>query len=195
MTFFDGDKIMPGNENFSACIQKPILHAIFREFIMNMKSDPNGNAMGNLLLAVDELHSSMQYPFGRIEMARKNLYKDTEQTTFYCIRELIILPNIIEDEDYVIKALILDKEFCQDWANARTSIKTLIDEIKVYALNPALPISSGTLNRYIRVKGLATLLEKSKLSLMKLRQAWQLLWHSYLGIAETLRHNGKRLLK
>jgi hypothetical protein len=190
MNEFKGIKTIPGNENYSTCLQKPVMHAIFREFIMNMKSDPNGKAESTLILSAVEMRKSMQSPFGKIEMTRQNLYKDDTKTSYYALRDLERLPNIIESEDYISRTIILDDSFKLDWAAAKRSIKTLLREVKVFALNAEMPITAGTFNRYLKVRGHKHFLEQAKLCMMRLRQAWQRVYYSYVDIFETIKHNG-----
>ena len=185
-----GNKSVVGNENFGNILQRPMMHSIFREFIINIKSNPNGDAFKMLHDSVLEMRNTMQYPFGRIEMTRKNLYNDDPKTSFYAIKELENLPDIIEAEDYISRTLILDQNFKFEWLAARAAVSELIIEIKVYAINAELPITAGALNRFIKVRGQEYFSETAKMSLMKLRQAWQQIWHSYTELSELMTYRG-----
>ena len=183
-------KLIIGNENFSNILQRPMMHAIFREFIINMKSNPNGDEYRMLHDAVSEMRNSMQYPYGRIEMARKNLYNEDPDKAFYAVKELENLPKIIQAEDYINRTLVLDQNFKFEWTAAKSAITTFLTEIKVFAINAELQLTAGTFNRFIKVRGREYSSETAKMCLMKLRQAWQQVWHSYTEISEIINYRG-----
>ena len=191
MTTLEGNKSVKGNERQSQMLQSPIFHYIMKEFVESKNLNPSGQALKIMHEVVRSVHGSMRSPYGKMEMAVRNLDKNYEQNRYYAIKDLESLPQIMENEEYFKRSLALNITFRENWQEVKTEIEKLLCEIKGHAVNNNSSISLLSIRRFVKREGDEHFKKSSRKCFTILKQAWQKIWHEYQEICDNMRELGK----
>ena len=146
----------------------------------------------SLSKAGELLHATMRSPFGKIEMARKNILKLDKQKIIYVIKDLENLPSIIESEDYFQRTISQNENFKSSWINVKFAIKSFIDEIRQHnAGSKMTALTAGSIERFTSEKGLECVRQKAETCIMGIKNVWQEIWEMQQQIQKMIKNIGK----
>jgi hypothetical protein len=183
---------MKGANAFIAPLQDPVAHLILRGFQRKTAtiSDIAENQKKQILRdEIENFHDQLRYPFGKICMMERNSDSVIFTRQYYAVKELSVIVEVIEDENFVRYLKETDGCFADAWLIAKTKIYNWQSEILEYELLKGDIITSSTFNYYRSVINDDNYIKESTKSCVKaVKNAWQLIWYKFLNAKVAFSH-------
>ena len=183
---------MPGANAFIAPLQDPIAHLILRAFqrkAATISEISEEEKQETLKDEIENFHDQLKYPFGKICMMERNAESDIFNRQYYAVKELSVIIEVIEDENFVRYLKETDENFANAWLMARTKIINWHKEILDYELLRGDVITSSTFNYFRAQLNDNNYIKRTTLSCVKaVKHAWQIIWYKFLDAKKSFAH-------
>jgi hypothetical protein len=183
---------MPGANAFVAPLQDPISHLILRAFqrkAATISEISEEEKQATLKDEIENFHTQLKYPFGKICMMERNAESDNFDRQYYAVKELSVIIEVIEDENFVRYLKETDENFANAWLMARSKIINWHKEILDYELLKSDVITSSTFNFFRAQLNDNNYIKRTTLSCVKaVKTAWQIIWYKFLDSKKSFAH-------
>ena len=183
---------LKGANAFIEALQDPISHLIIRGFQRRANEIDNISEYQKINILQQEIENfneQLRYPYGKLCLAEANARSDDPARQYYAIKELIVLIEVIDSENFTRYLVKTDTSFNDAWATARNMTLTWRNEILSHELLRGDAITSTTLNLFRRLKHNDKYIKDTTLNCLRtIRFAWQMIWRKFLSAKTSLSH-------